>query len=195
MKRILLLGLIFVGCTEGNLTNQKLDSLKIVTQHQQKQIDSLLFITTEIESYRELKEAKTLLSKWAWGEAELKLINILKKHPETNEAKESLVLLSLVEDELTKINIKPIQIEDVIKEDKLRIENIKKQLLGKKYELPFSKQLIEKYGFPETQPGTNGKIWIAFFPYGQFTAFMDKDKYEIYDIRGNEWWKGLSSDK
>lgn len=191
MKKILLIVLILCGCTERKLTNERYDSLINVIQHQQERMDSLLSITNEIESFRELKEAKVLISKWAWAEAELKLIDILKRYPGTNVAKESKDLLVLVVNELINIKVTPIRIEDVIEEDKARIAKIRKELLGKKYELPWGSQLIEKYGFPETQPGTNGKIWIAFFPYGQFTAFIEKREYEIIEIKGKEWWKEI----
>lgn len=49
-----------------------------------------------------------------------------------------------------------------------------KALIGTKYVYPKSFDMIEKYGNPETLPGTNNNRWVAYFPNGNFTTISDK---------------------
>ena len=47
------------------------------------------------------------------------------------------------------------------------------ELLGKKYSYIY-REMIEKYGSPQTLSGTNNSRWIAYFPKGDFTIISDE---------------------
>ena len=46
------------------------------------------------------------------------------------------------------------------------------ELLGKKYSNIY-REIIEKYGSPQTLSGTNNESWVAYFPKGDFTIISD----------------------
>ena len=46
------------------------------------------------------------------------------------------------------------------------------ELLGEKYSNIY-REIIEKYGSPQTLSGTNNSRWIAYFPKGDFTIISD----------------------
>jgi len=46
------------------------------------------------------------------------------------------------------------------------------ELLGKKYSYIY-REIIEKYGSPQTLSGTNNSRWVAYFPKGDFTIISD----------------------
>ena len=46
------------------------------------------------------------------------------------------------------------------------------ELLGKKYSYIY-REMIEKYGSPQTLSGTNNSRWVAYFPKGDFTIISD----------------------
>jgi hypothetical protein len=47
------------------------------------------------------------------------------------------------------------------------------ELLGKKYSYIY-REIIEKYGSPQTLSGTNNGRWVAYFPKGDFTIISDE---------------------
>jgi hypothetical protein len=51
-------------------------------------------------------------------------------------------------------------------------ENVPYELLGKKYSTIY-REIIEKYGRPQTLVGTNNGRWVAYFPKGDFTIVSD----------------------
>ena len=55
-------------------------------------------------------------------------------------------------------------------------------LIGKKYIIPRSTEIIERYGSPTTLPGTNNKTWVAYFPKGDFTIITDKNTNLIKQV-------------
>ena len=46
------------------------------------------------------------------------------------------------------------------------------ELLGGKYS-NISREIIKKYGSPQTLSGTNNGRWVAYFPKGDFTIITD----------------------
>jgi hypothetical protein len=46
------------------------------------------------------------------------------------------------------------------------------ELLGEKYS-NISREIIKKYGSPQTLSGTNNERWVAYFPKGDFTIITD----------------------
>jgi len=62
------------------------------------------------------------------------------------------------------------------------IAAIKKELVGKTYAYPYSIEIIQKYGQPETLQGTNNNVWRAYFPLGKFTMIMNKANDKITDV-------------
>lgn len=170
------------GCSNQEKSKRSYDSLITVLKNQESRIDSLVQLTEGLESAKSLKEAKILMGKWFWSEAELRLIDVIIKYPNSKEVEEAKGLIEIVAAELKKMNVKPINIEDVRKEDRERFRKIEQRLLHKKYVTPFSQELIKEFGFPETQLGTDEKIWIAYFPYGWFTIIVDKNSDEIIQV-------------
>ncbi len=181
---LIILLLIFESCSNQEKSRESYDSLVTILKSQESRIDSLVQLTEGLESAKSLKEAKILMGKWFWSEAEVKLIDVIIKYPNpnSNEAEEAKGLIEIVAAELKKMNVKPISIEGVRKEDRERFRKIERRLLHKKYVTPFSQELITEYGFPETQLGTDGKIWIAYFPNGWFTIIVDKNSDEIIQV-------------
>ena len=45
------------------------------------------------------------------------------------------------------------------------------ELLGGKYS-NISREIIKKYGSPQTLSGTNNESWVAYFPKGDFTIIL-----------------------
>ena len=179
---LIILLLIFESCSNQEKSRESYDSLVTILKSQESRIDSLVQLTEGLELAKSLKEAKILMGKWFWSEAEVKLIDVIIKYPNSNEAEEAKGLIEIVAAELKKMNVKPISIEGVRKEDRERFRKIERRLLHKKYVTPFSQELITEYGFPETQLGTDGKIWIAYFPNGWFTIIVDKNSDEIIRV-------------
>lgn len=181
---LIILLLIFESCSNQEKSRESYDSLVTILKSQESRIDSLVQLTEGLELAKSLKEAKILMGKWFWSEAEVKLIDVIIKYPNpnSNEAEEAKGLIEIVAAELKKMNVKPISIEGVRKEDRERFRKIERRLLHKKYVTPFSQELITEYGFPETQLGTDGKIWIAYFPNGWFTIIVDKNSDEIIQV-------------
>ncbi len=102
--------------------------------------------------------------------------------------------IEIIKTELLKLDTKPISYEDVLREDLEKFRKIERELLGKKYIAPFSLGIIEKYGFPETQVGTSNDIWVAYFPAGRFTLYMNKKNDEIVKVINDQlkkWWSIL----
>ncbi len=52
------------------------------------------------------------------------------------------------------------------------------ELLGKKYSYIY-REIIEKYGNPQTLSGTNNSRWVAYFPKGDFTIISDDRTFTI----------------
>ena len=46
------------------------------------------------------------------------------------------------------------------------------ELLGEEYS-NISREIIKKYGTPETLSGTSNERWVAYFPKGDFTIISD----------------------
>ena len=69
-----------------------------------------------------------------------------------------------------------------------RFDMIRRSLLNKQYIYPFSIDIINKYGHPETLQGTDNQVWIAYFPKGDFTILMDKRTSNIYEVKQGRTW-------
>ncbi len=65
------------GCSNQEKSKRSYDSLITVLKNQESRIDSLVQLTEELESAKSLKEAKILMGKWFWSEAELRLIDVI----------------------------------------------------------------------------------------------------------------------
>lgn len=74
-----------------------------------------------------------------------------------------------------------IEKEIKINQDAKNFGRIKRELIGKKYEYPFSfKTIINKYGQPQTiREATTNKNWVAYFPKGDFTLMTVKSNDSI----------------
>ena len=55
------------------------------------------------------------------------------------------------------------------------------ELLGKKYSYIY-REIIEKYGSPQTLSGTTNWRWVAYFPEGDFTIITDIRTSTINDV-------------
>ena len=60
-------------------------------------------------------------------------------------------------------------------------ESVPYELLGKKYSYIY-REIIEKYGSPQTLSGTNNSRWVAYFPKGDFTIITDSQTSTINDV-------------
>ncbi len=52
-------------------------------------------------------------------------------------------------------------------------------LIGTKYTRPYSDWVMAEFGNPETLKGTNGSLWIAYFPKGDFTIVTNKESDNV----------------
>ena len=52
------------------------------------------------------------------------------------------------------------------------------ELLGEKYSHIY-REMIEKYGSPQTLSGTNNSRWVAYFPKGDFTIISDDRTFTV----------------
>ena len=114
---------------------------------------------------RQLSEAKLQIDSGNWVVANQKLTRLLNEHPNSEEASEAKKLSVLVE--------RQISLKENASNDK-KLKMFRTELLGVKYEYPLSLKIIDKYGSPQTLPGTDNSIWKAYFPIGNFTIHMDK---------------------
>lgn len=61
---------------------------------------------------------------------------------------------------------------------------LRNKYIGFHYKYPESFDFIEKYGNPETLEGTNmNRIWVAYFPKGNFTVVNDKNSQIFINIK------------
>jgi len=56
------------------------------------------------------------------------------------------------------------------------------EIMGRTWKPPFSTNLIAKWGTPITLEGTNNKVWIAYFPKGNFTVLSQKGDIQTLDF-------------
>ena len=61
---------------------------------------------------------------------------------------------------------------DIEAEAETETESVPYELLGEKYSHIY-REIIEKYGRPQTLSGTNNRRWVAYFPKGDFTIISD----------------------
>lgn len=79
------------------------------------------------------------------------------------------------------LNKKKIENFNDSKEQKA-INKLKNNLLEKTYEYPFSIEIINKYGNPETLLGTDQEQWFVYFPKGNFSLVIDKSDNKIKEF-------------
>lgn len=86
-----------------------------------------------------------------------------------------------VEKVLKKTEVAPVATEPKKVEKKKELPNLG-ELMSRTWKPPFSTETIEKWGNPETLEGTNNKVWIAYFPKGNFTILSQKGDHQVLDF-------------
>ena len=63
--------------------------------------------------------------------------------------------------------------QDTVTDTAIDTGSVPYELLGEKYS-DIYRELIGKYGSPQTLSGTNNGRWVAYFPKGDFTIISDE---------------------
>ena len=65
-----------------------------------------------------------------------------------------------------------VTVTDTVTDTDIDIGSAPYELLGGEYS-NISREIIKKYGSPQTLSGTNNERWVAYFPKGDFTIITE----------------------